>query len=458
MHRLSIILTSIFSVLLLASASKSSPNILYILADDLGYADVGYQGQRIIKTPNIDQLAASGMRFSQHYSGSTVCAPSRSCLLTGQHTGQTYVRANQDIQLRKDPLDMTVASYLKQAGYATGMIGKASTGCICKPGNPADNGFDYFFGFLTHRGAHRYFPEKMYRNGEAIQYPDNKGKNGETYSQDILLKEVLGFIESEKKGPFFLHYSMQLPHAGLWAEERFKAPYRGIWKEVPNAKNAHYRYEEEPVATMAGMIARADWEIGQILLKLEDLGILENTVIFFASDNGPHSAGGHNAELFNGNGMLRGEKRDLYEGGIRVPHVVSWKGVVQAGSSSNHVSAFWDFLPTACEIAGIPVPENINGISYLPTLLGNSEEQAIHEYLYWEFYEQGGKRATRFGDWKAVQLFMDKGGYAIELYNLDKDVRERYNIASNHPDIVAQAEAIFKDAHVPSPVVSWGNQ
>ncbi|MCT4648185.1 MAG: arylsulfatase [Carboxylicivirga sp.] len=429
-----------------------TPNIIYILADDLGYGDVGCYGQDIINTPNIDMLAAEGMRFTQHYSGSTVCAPSRSALLTGQHTGHTYVRGNGAFQLRNDSLDITIATHLRDAGYYTATIGKAGTGCNCDVGQPNQKGFDYFFGFLGHGAAHTYFPEFVYRNKEKIYFPDNGGFktwSGNTYIQDIFIEEVLGYIEKHKEGPFFLHYATLLPHAQMYAPEKFKKDYQGEFPEK-RFEGKHYGTCEDPNATTAGMINRLDWEVGKIIKKLKELGIDKNTIVMFASDNGPHNVGGRDAQFFKSSGPYRGIKRDLYEGGIRVPFIIRWPGVVEPGTVSDHVSAFWDVMPSLLDIAGIEPSTNTDGISFYPTLKGETQKE--HKYLYWEFHERGTSQAVRIGKWKGVRRDIRYGNMEIELYDLDNDVSETNNIAIQYPGIVELIDSIMNSEHETSPI------
>jgi arylsulfatase A len=449
----------LFGISIISSAIRkedsTSPNIIYILADDLGYADVGCYGQKVIKTPNIDKLAADGMRFTQHYSGSTVCAPSRSSLLTGMHTGHTFVRGNGQYQLRTGKEDITIPALLKNAGYHTATIGKAGTGCNCDVGQPNEKGFDYFFGFLGHGDAHTYFPEFVYRNSEKVYFPNNGGTktwSGETYIHDVFLEEVLNYIEEHKEGPFFLHFASLLPHAQLWAPEEFKKDYTGRFPEK-RWDGKHYGICEDPNATVAGMISRLDWEVGQIVQKLKELGIEKNTVVMFASDNGPHEAGGRDAHFFDSNGPYRGIKRDLYEGGIRIPFIVNWPGVVQSGSVSNHISAFWDVMPTLLDIAGAEKTENTDGISFYPTLLGQEKNnQQKHEFLYWEFHERGKSQAVLMGKWKGVRTKILKGNMKVELYNLDEDINETTDIAEQHPEIVKTIEVLMDKEHNTSPI------
>ncbi len=428
------------------------PNIVYILADDLGYGDIGCYGQGVIKTPNIDKLAEQGIRFTQHYSGSTVCAPSRSALLTGQHTGHTFVRGNGPYQLRENDEDITIPSLLKEAGYHTATIGKAGTGCNCDIGQPNKKGFDYFFGFLGHGAAHTYFPEEVYRNSEKISFPENGGFktwSGETYIQDVFLKEVLGYIEKHKEEPFFLHYASLLPHAQMYAPEEFKKDYKGKFPEKRFA-GRHFGTCEDPNATTAGMINRLDWEVGQIVEKLKELGLYENTVVMFASDNGPHNVGGRDPEFFKSSGPYRGIKRDLYEGGVRVPFIVQWPGIVKPGSTTDHVSAFWDVMPSLLDIAGVKCSQKTDGISFYPTLRGNKQKQ--HKYLYWEFHERGISQAVRMGKWKGVRTRIKKGNMNIELYNLDDDIHENSDVAEHHPEIVKTIAEIMEREHEVSPV------
>lgn len=433
------------------------PNIIFILADDLGYGDLGCYGQKLIKTPHIDKLASEGIRFTQHYAGSTVCAPSRASLLTGLHTGHTYIRANADkLQLRASPQDVTVAEHLQKAGYKTAMIGKSSTGCGTELGQPNEKGFDYFYGYLTHRQAHACFPKYLFENTDSLYFPNNgdiETWRGDTYSPDLLLQKALGFIDSEKDKPFFLFYATTLPHAQMFVPEEFKKQYSGKFEEIPYIGKRNYGEALEPNAITAGMISRLDWEVGKIMQRLKDLGIEDNTIIVFSSDNGPHREGGRQPEFFNSSGGLRGIKRDLYEGGIRVPLIVKWKGVAQENTESNHISAFWDMFPTFIAAAGGEIPENIDGISFLPTLANKKKQQKKHDYLYWEFYEGGGKQAVRKGDWKAVRLNARNNPNApIELYNLSSDLYEQRNIAAQYPKIVAEMRQIMKEARTESEV------
>ena len=442
-----------------AAGSSDRPNIIFILADDLGYGDLGCYGQDVIQTPNLDRMARQGMRFTDFYAGSTVCAPSRSCLLTGLHTGHTYMRGNgKDIWLRDDPKDITMARLLKDAGYSTAMIGKSSTSCGVPDdlGQPNKKGFDHFFGVLSHWQAHFYFPPKLYRDGEVVELGDNHKHHGKHYCHDLYLKDALGWIDEQSRedDPFFMLYSAHIPHASLVVEpEKWKDMYRDRVENDREVPRRHYSGTDAAKAEFAGMVSRLDWEVGKILQKLQAAGIDDNTIVMFASDNGAMNEGGHREDDFNSSGPLRGIKRDLYEGGIRSPLLVRWPGHVQAGSVSHHAGAFWDVMPTVCELAGAKTPAGIDGISFVPTVLGKEGAQKKHDYLYWEFPAKGGRRAVRIGNFKAVQYNVNnKPDGPVEVYNLANDIDESENIAGEHPEIVARARKLFRTARTPSPV------
>jgi arylsulfatase A-like enzyme len=431
------------------------PNIIFILADDLGYGDLGCFGQKTIQTPNIDRLAAEGMRFTDHYAGSTVCAPSRCCLMTGLHTGHALVRGNANVPLR--PSDITVAELLKQAGYTTGIIGKWGLGEADSTGIPNRQGFDYWFGYLNQRHAHNYYPKYLWRNEQKVELANevnhNIGGRDRTpggvatkrveYSHDLFAEEALRFVEKNRDRTFFLYLPFTIPHANN------EAGNKGM--EVPSLEPYADRDWPGPQKGHAAMITRMDGDIGRLMTKLKTLGLDENTFVFFSSDNGPHKEGGGDPAFFNSSGPLRGYKRALYEGGIRVPAIARWPGKIKAGSVTGHVSAFWDFLPTCCDLAGINSPEGIDGISMLPTLLGQSSKQKKHEFLYWEFHEQGKRQAVRMGDWKGIRQNVAKNPNApIELYYLKTDIAEQHNVAKQHPQIVAKIEDIMRSARTPS--------
>lgn len=434
------------------AADAERPNIVFILADDLGYGDLSCYGQQNFSTPHIDRMAAEGMRFTQHYAGSTVCAPSRACLLTGQHTGHVHQRANGNIAFRPDPQDICIARLLKDAGYQTAMIGKSGLSCRTENGGlPNEKGFDHFFGYGGHGEAHRYFPKWLWRNGRKEKFADNRGKKGREYSGDLFLADTKAWLDKHtQQGPFFLHLSLQQPHADLSVPEKWKAQFVGKFEETPFAGN-HYRAEPHPKATFAGMVTYLDDTVGQVLAKLHELGVDDNTLVIFSSDNGAMSEGGWSREIFNSSGPLRGGKRDLYEGGIRVPFIARWPAKIKAGTTSDHVSAFWDFAPTACELAGAEPPPDADGISYAATLRSDAGDQREHDYLYWEFHEQGGKQAVRQGNWKAVRLdSLTDPDRPLELYDLATDLGETKDVAAEHPEIVAALAAAMNQSHEPS--------
>ena len=407
----------------------SKPNIIFILADDLGYGDLGCYGQTKIKTPNIDRLAGEGMRFTQCYAGSTVCAPSRSALMTGQHTGHTRVRGNEAVPLR--PEDVTVAEVLQKACYKTAAIGKWGLGLANTTGTPTKQGFEEWFGYLSQTHAHDYYPTQLFRNDNLVFFDENSAGRKGAYSHDLFTKAATNYIRVTKYVSFYLYLPYTVPHAN---NELTKKTGNGM--EVPS--DAPYTKEDWPQTekNKAAMITRLDRDVGALLEQLKKFGIEDNTIVFFTSDNGPHKEGGVKPEFFNSSGGLRGTKRDMYEGGIRVPMIVRWPGKIPAGKVSDQVWAFWDFLPTAAEIAKEKPPENIDGISMLPTLLGQKQTNR-HEFLYWEFHEKGTKQAVRMGDWKAVRLGPKQ---PLELYNLETDRAETDNVAADHPEIVAKIE------------------
>ena len=412
------------------------PNIIFVLADDLGYGDIGCYGQKKILTPNLDRMAAEGMRFTQAYAGCTICAPSRCCLLTGLHTGHATIRGNPrkghgDFAL--GPADLTVAKVLKQAGYATGMFGKWGLGESGSTGLPRLQGFDEFVGYLNHKQAHDPFPRVLHTHQGEMKLHGNQKDGRGVYSGDVFTEQALRFIRQHRDQPFFLY----LPYTAGHFEYELKsaAPYSD--KNWPKKEKFY-----------AAMITRMDRDIGRIGTLLKELNLDDETIVFFSSDNGSTAEGGHEPRFFGSNAPLRGQKRDMYEGGIRVPMIVRWPGHIKAGSVSHQPWAFWDFLPTAAEIAGAPAPKNIDGISILPTLLGQPQKQ--HEYFYWEFHEHVPKQALRTGDWKAVRLAPD---LPLEVYNLKSDSAERRNVAGEYQDVVARIEKLLQGAR--SPNAAW---
>jgi uncharacterized sulfatase len=441
--------TALFACsLTLAAAPK--PNIIFILADDLGYGDLGCYGQKMIKTPHLDRMAAEGMRFTQFYAGSTVCAPSRCVLMTGLHTGHCHIRGNALVPLR--PTDITVTKKLQGTGYATALIGKWGLGEAGSTGVPTRQGFDSFFGYLNQHHAHNYFPAFLWRNEDRVLLKNEVPGQGEfgqgwttkkiEYSHDLFAAEALQWLERNQSKPFFLYLALTIPHAN---NEGMRA--QGLGQEVPDLGS--YKDADWPEASKAyaAMITRMDADIGRLLVLLKKLGLDDRTLVLFSSDNGPQKEGGNSPLFFQSAGPFRGIKRDLYEGGIRVPFLARWPGRIQPGTVSAHVGYFGDFLATAVELAGGETPRHLDSISFVPTLFNQPARQKQHSYLYWEFHEGGFSQAVRQGDWKAVRRGVKK---AVELYDLKADPGEQHDLAGQHPDIVAAIEALMKSARTES--------
>ena len=452
----------LLAVCSLSAAAADRPNMIFIMADDLGYGDLGCFGQQVIKTPRLDRMAAEGMKFTDFYAGNTVCAPSRSVLMTGLHMGHTHVRGNAGgdnmlIQSLRDR-DVTVAEVLKAAGYTNALVGKWGLGEFDQPGSPLRQGFDRFFGYLNQVHAHNYYPEFIW-NDEANMPLRNVVKRNERayggftggaatkrvdYTHDLFVEEARDFIRENKDGPFFLYLPLTIPHANnegtRMTGDGAEVPGYGIYadKNWPNQDKGQ-----------AAMITRMDGDVGRILDYLRELGIAEDTLVFFTSDNGPHDEAGHDLDRFDPSGPLRGTKRALYEGGIRVPTIAWWPGTVPAGTTSDHIGYFGDWMATAAELAGADVPADTDSISFVPTLKGHADAQKQHDYLYWEFYEQGSRQAVRFGDWKAIRQPMLTG--SIELYDLGKDLGESNDVAADHAKQVARAAKMMDEAHTPHP-------
>jgi len=460
--------TAVCLALLAATASAASPsadtkiaqmpppaprraNIILIVADDLGYGDLGCYGQSRIKTPNIDQLAAEGMRFTDFYAGSTVCAPSRCALMTGLHTGHCLVRGNADQAL--GPGDFTVAELLKAAGYHTGLIGKWGLGNDHTSGVPQRKGFEEFVGYLDQTDAHDYYTDHLWRYDSRTGYdgleefPENQANRRGIYMHDLFTRAALNYVNINKPTDenhhrsFFLYLAYTIPHANNEEGRR-----TGNGMQVPSDAPYSDQQWPQPEKNKAAMITRLDNDIGKLVAKLKELKIDENTIIFFTSDNGPHKEGGVDPKFFQSAGPLRGIKRDLYEGGIRVPLIVHWPARIKPGQVNHQPWAFWDLMPTAAQIANTNAPAGIDGISILPTLLGKKQTDR-HDFLYWEFHERGFQQAARMGDWKAVR---PQAGEPLELYNLKTDLGEKTNVATQHPDVVAKFEAYFKSARTDS--------
>ncbi len=437
------------------------PNVVFILADDLGYGDLSCYGQTKFKTPNIDQLAASGIRFTSHYAGCTVCAPSRSSLMTGLNTGHTYIRGNKSMEPEgQEPLPadvFTVAKLFKEANYATGAFGKWGLGGPGTDGVPEKQGFDEFYGFNCQTLAHNYYPEYLWHNNEKVFLEGNKNGGKLQYAHDEYHQKALEFIEKHKDGPFFLFCPYIIPHAEL------VAPVDTLWQQFdgkfpekpftgtdsgPNFRKGGYGSQTKPRAAFAAMVTRLDRSVGEIVAKLKKLGIEKNTLIIFTSDNGPHLEGGASPDFFKSAGPLRGYKRSMYEGGIRVPFIASWPAEIQSGKTSDYPSAFWDFLPISAELTGISLKNPTDGISMIPVLTGKGI-QKNHEFLYWEFHEGGTKQAVRMGKWKAVRFGTEE---PLELYDLSVDIHEDKNVASLHPEIIAKIENYLKHARSESEI------
>lgn len=446
---------------------QTRPNVVFILADDLGWGDLGCYGQKLVETPNIDALASRGMLFTQNYSGTTVSAPSRSCLLTGTHSGHTYIRGNLRVPPEGQfPLPEGMPNIFqdfKAAGYTTGAFGKWGLGPIGSTGDPNAQGVDKFVGFNCQTLAHSYYPDHIWDNNQKIVFEDNVDEipYGEgTYAPDIIHDASLEFMETavENGQPFFMWYPTILPHAELIVPQdslltkylgKFpETPYDGVDLGEPRFRVGGYCSQEAPHATFAAMVSRLDMYVGEIVAKLKELGVYDNTIVIFSSDNGPHVEGGADPDFFDGNGPWKGYKRDLYEGGIRVPLIVEWPGVVEAGSTSDHMCAFWDMMPTFREIIGAESAENPDGVSILPTLKGE-KGQKEHEYLYFEFAERS-RQALRKGDWKLIRMDIGAPTDRYELYNILGDPGEDNDVAAQNPEIVEELKALMVEAHIPN--------
>ena len=474
---------------------KLKPNIIYILADDLGYGELGVYGQTKIETPHIDALAKGGLLFTQHYSGAPVCAPARSVLLTGKHMGHSYIRGNDEWNTRGEKGDVwnykkvvkdstlegqrpfpknttTIASLLKQSGYKTGMFGKWGLGAPHTESIPTKMGFDYFFGYNCQRQAHTYNPVHLYENDKRYHLTKNDtiapstklGKdedpyalsnyekyNQPIYSPELSFEKLINFVDRTEDAPFFLYWASPIPHAPLQAPKMWVDYYvEKFGDEEPYSGNHGYFPSRYPHATYAAMISYLDENVGKLIKHLKDTGKYENTIIMFTSDNGPTYNGGTDSPWFNSGGPFKSErgrgKGYLHEGGIRVPMIASWPGKIKANTKTNHISAFWDVMPTICDIASIDAPKNTDGISFLNALT-QSNKQKSHDYLYWEYPEYNGQVAVRIGKWKILWKNIKKGNKDIELYNLDVDLAEAINIADKHPEIVEKLFDIIKKEH-----------
>ncbi|MGH8016718.1 MAG: arylsulfatase, partial [Opitutaceae bacterium] len=432
-----------------ATEPPPRPNIVFILADDLGYGETGFNGARFASTPNLDRLAAEGIRFTRHYAGSAVCAPSRCTLLTGLHTGHCQIRDNvaigadgEEFRPALQPEDVTVAGILRDAGYITGCIGKWGLGDEGTTGVPWKQGFDHFFGYLHNTHGTRYFTEFIYRNESKIALPGNYGNWRTQYGPDLCLEEAERFLEEHRDRPFFLYYAFNLVHG-----QYIDPPPDANLPPVETPPGVDFTDQQR---TYFAMIQRLDRDVGRLVAQIDALRLTEKTLIIFASDNGSKGIGQGNDALINASGGLRGGKADLYEGGIRVPFAARWPGVIAEGAHTGHAAAFWDFPPTVCELTGASPPPGLDGISYLPALLGRP--QASHEYLYWELAKRDEptvvpRQAVSRGRWKAVR----NGDNPPELYDLDSDPAETVNLAGRHPAVLAELLALMERARVADP-------
>ena len=424
------------------SPGQMKPNIIFIMADDLGYGDLGCYGQQQIQTPHIDRLAAEGTRYTQVYAGATVCAPSRSCLMTGTHGGHTRVRDNIPHGVFLQPDDVTIAEVLKKAGYVTGGIGKWSLGNPGSWGVPLYQGFDEFFGHLNQDQAHFYYPDYLWDNEKVKLLFGNRGGERKEYTHDLFTERALDFITRQKQKHFFLYLAYTIPHFSDYDQQ---SPLSQI---VPSDEPYTNKDWPQVEKNYAAMVTRMDTDVGRIMVLLQDLGIDSNTIVFFTSDNGPCACCAHQVEFFDSNGSLRGVKREVYEGGIRVPMIVRWPGRIPAGRTSQTVWAFWDVMPTLEELAGLPPSKAIDGISYLNDLLGKKQNRR-HDYFYWDYghVRDTYMQAVRSGKWKSVKRGVSA---PIELYDLDNDTGEMNDLAGSHPDIVLKLQEMMREAYVPS--------
>lgn len=471
---------------------SSPPNIVLILADDLGYGELGSYGQKIIQTPNIDALAANGMRFTQFYAGSPVCAPSRYVLLTGQHTGHAFIRGNDEWTERGNVWDykaavadpglegqrpipdstVTMAEVLAKSGYQSALIGKWGLGAPNTEGVPNKQGFDYFYGYNCQRQAHNLYPAHLWENDQKVVLrndtippgtklaqganPNDPASYSDYFQPDYgpakMHESALKFIKQrDKDRPFMLYYASPLPHLPLQVPQEYVEKYRKIiGEEQPYIGNQGYFPNQYPKAAYAGMIDYLDQQVGELIQTLKDEGVYENTIIVFTSDNGPTYTGGVDAEYFDSASPFQNPygrtKGFTYEGGIRVPMIVSWPGKVKPGSTSDYIGAFYDLLPTFAEISNTPLDQTIDGISFAKEIL-SEPGQAAHDYLYWEFPSYNGQQAVRMGKWKGVRMNMLDGNLDIELYNMETDMAEEHNVAAENPDVVAQIKKAMEAEH-----------
>jgi arylsulfatase A-like enzyme len=451
-------LSSVFS-----AVAQQQPNVVFIIADDLGYGDLSSFGQEKFETPNIDRLALNGMRCTHTYAGTTVSAPSRACLMTGLHTGHAPIRGNRELEPEGQyPLPKnayTLFHLFRNAGYRTGVFGKWGLGYPGSEGDPNHQGVDEFFGYNCQRLAHNYYPDHLFHNQTRVDLPENAGGKYGTYAQDLIQQKALEFIAENKSKPFFLYVPVILPHAELVVpEDSVFERFKGKFPETPYKKGVDsgatfrkggYASQEYPKAAYAAMVTRLDKYVGEIVTELKRQGIYENTLIIFTSDNGPHKEGGNDPDFFDSNGIYRGYKRDLYEGGIRVPTIVSWQGHIPAGTETDFAFSFWDYLPTFAELLDRKIPVKTDGISVLPTLLGQKEQKA-HDFFYFEFHELNGRQAVVRGNWKLLHLNLQKEPL-YELYNIASDPSEVHNVIFLYLEKAEELKKIMQDVHATDP-------
>ena len=439
-------------------SAQQKPNVVFIIADDLGYGDLSCFGQEKFTTPNIDKLALSGTRFTSTYSGTTVSAPSRASLMTGLHTGHTPIRGNREMKPEGQfplPADTySLFTLFKDAGYTTGAFGKWGLGQPGSVGDPNNQGIDDFFGYNCQLLAHNYYPSHLWHNQTRIEFPDNDNGGFGTYSQDLIQEYTINFIKKNSDKPFFLFVPTVVPHAELITpEDSIIQHFRGMYPEVPHKgadsgptfRKGGYMSQDYPNAMYASMVTRLDNYVGQIIAELKKQGVYENTLIVFTSDNGPHTEGGNMPDFFNSNGVFRGYKRDLYDGGIKVPTIVSWPNNVPSGEKNDFTYAFWDYLPTFAELLNTDIKHDIDGISVLPTLLAK-DGQEEHDYFYFEFQEMGGRQAVVKDNWKLLHQNIRTENPTFELYNLASDPSENNNIIKLYPEIEKELKTIMKEA------------
>ncbi len=463
--------------------SKRAPNIIFIYADDLGAAEIGAYGQQKIKTPNLDRLAREGVKFNNFYTSTPVCAPARCMLMTGRHGGHSYIRGNYEMGGFADSLEggqmplpegtLTIAKMLQQAGYKTAAIGKWGLGMHNTTGSPNLQGFDYFYGYLDQKQAHNYYPTHLWENGrwDSLNNPvinvhktlnpatakeeDFEYFKGKQYAVDAMTSKAMRFINANRQVPFFLYLPYTIPHVSLQAPDSAVQRYVGQFDEKPYYGQQSYAAAKYPLSTYAAMITYLDSQVGMIMEQIKKLGLDENTIIMFSSDNGTTFNGGVNAKFFNSVDGLRGLKMDVYEGGIREPFLVRWPGKIPAGSTSDFVAVQYDMMATMAAIAGIQAPPG-DGISILPEMTGKHRQQQQRMYIYFEYPEKGGQLAIRMGKWKGVKTGLRADVHKPwELYDLSSDPGETHDIAAQHPDLLRKFDAIVKKEHRPAHIREW---